>query len=281
MQNQRVHKLDLYRLAVQHPQAEVMFLLRAYAHYARLRGQPHVCATRLREDFAGTAAVAATWVALHENHRALAVESDYRTLRWALRRTQRDLGPRAGDLHLLFADVMTIDPPVAPRVEIVAALNFSTFIYHDRATLRAYFQLARRNLFPGGILVLDAFGGPGAQRQMIQRRRVERLEGLQASKPQAPSPSSSFTYLWEQRTFDAATNRIDCRIHFELPGRRKITNAFRYNWRLWSPVELCELLREAGFTQAQIWADVGGPRYQPVAHLPLREDFVAYIVGVR
>ena len=57
------HKLDLYRLAVQHPQAEAAFLARVYAHYNRGRA-----ATLLKEDFAGGAALAMAWVGLSDDH---------------------------------------------------------------------------------------------------------------------------------------------------------------------------------------------------------------------
>ena len=73
------HKLALYRAAVQHPPAEVAFLQRAYRHYRRR--DPLL----LREDFAGTAAVASAWVMEDGEHQAMAVESHTPTVRWAMR----------------------------------------------------------------------------------------------------------------------------------------------------------------------------------------------------
>lgn len=263
------HKLELYRLAVQHPLAEVAFAERVFAHYQR-GAQPG--ATRLREDFAGTAAVASAWVALGPERRALAVERHGPTLRWARLRARRELGARARDLHLLQADVMQV---TSPRVEIVLALNFSTFIYHDRTALRQYFANARRSLLPGGVLIIDAYGGPGAMRLGTQRRRVAPTDGIRP-----------FEYAWEQRSYDAVTSRVDCRIHFQQSGR-KIANAFRYDWRLWSLSELVETMLEADFSQAQVWCDRPGRRversgaFAPIRNMPAREDWVAYVVGVR
>ena len=147
------HKLELYQHAVQHPAAEVGFLLRAYHHYHR------AFPTKLKEDFAGGAAVASAFVALNENHRALAVDAHAQTVRWARQRAKRELGERAIDLHLICADVLAV---ATPKVDVIAAMNFSTFIYHDRASLCRYFQHARRSLTAKGMLVIDAFGGPGA-----------------------------------------------------------------------------------------------------------------------
>jgi hypothetical protein len=286
------HKLDLYRLAVQHPQAEVAFLHRAYTHYAqsrKRRGQhPLNHATRLREDFAGTSAVACAWVAADENHRALAVESHAPTLYWAQRRAQAELGARAGDLHFVHGDVLDVRRPYVPGVDIVAALNFSAFIYHSRAALRDYFFCGLHALLSGGILVIDAYGGPGGMRVGEQRRRVT---------PPSWESIAPFGYRWEQRSYDAVTSRVDCRIHFCLRGGRVSRNAFRYDWRLWSLTELVELMREAGFAHAEVWCDPRPrprsnppsthPRvendglFRPLRSLPAREDWVAYVVGVK
>lgn len=274
------HRLALYRRAVQHPLAEVAFLERAWRRAQRCMakaGGPRGHPLLLREDFAGTAAVAAAWVASGPRRQAMAVDCHAPTLRWAWRQAQRELGPRADDLHLVCGDVPAVR---GPRVDVIAALNFSSFIYHDRAAMLDYFRAARRALQPGGVLVIDAFGGPGAQRPGIQRRAIP-----------ADEHGPRFTYLWEQRRFDPVTSRIDCRIHFELgcgSSRRRIDNAFGYDWRLWSLPELIELMAEAGLAGATVWCDRFDARigrsdgqYRPTRHMPAREDFVAYVTGNR
>lgn len=270
------HRLDLYRLAVQHPEAEVAFLSRAYRHYFP-RNEP----TRLREDFAGTAAVAGAWVGQSEDHRALAIEKHAPTALWANRYLTRSADRRAGDVHVVVADVLDV---ATPKVDVVAALNFSAFIYHDRPALLAYLRHARRCLAKRGVLVLDAFGGPGAMRPGTQDRRVQPdgdVIGL----------AGPFTYTWEQRSFDHLSHRIDCRIHFRgLAGQRgrtrDVIDAFRYDWRLWSLPELLELAAEAGFDRADAWCDARGlgawdGRYRPARKLPSREDWVAYVVAAK
>src|SRR5690606_10435433 len=96
------------------------------------------------------------------------------------------------------------------------------------------------------------------------------------------------TYYWDQRAFDHATARIDCRIHVRVGGRT-MRDAFRYDWRQWSPPAMGEAMRDAGFAQADIWCDAmidtpagarGDGDYQPRRHIDAREDFVAYVVGV-
>jgi len=272
----RLHKLDLYRLAVQHPEAECAFLLRAHAHCNRGARRR---ATTLREDFAGTAAVAATWVALHEDHRALAIERHGPTLRWAQRRAARELAGRADDLHFVHGDVLTVGPPDVPCVDVIAALNFSALVYHTRDDMLAYLRHARRCLRPGGLLVMDLFG-PGE----TLRRQV-------TVQPEPGEVVGAFRYCWEQRSYDPATERIDCRIHFSTgrcADKRLWNNAFCYDWRLWRPDELSALLTEAGYRRVQLWAPYNprDRRFRPlartdVARLTRRKEWIAYVVGQR
>ncbi len=273
------HRLALYERAVQHPVAEVAFFDRVWrrAQPRRPSGAPRAAPLLLREDFAGSATVARAWVGSHPQRQAMAVEQHEPTLHWAWRAAQRQLGQRADDLHLVCGDVVTTR---GPRVDVVAALNFSTFIYHEVNPLIAYFRAARRALKPGGVLVMDMFGGPGAQRVGTQRRRVDAPGAVGSAAP-------AFTYLWEQRRFDALSHRIDCRIHFKCPGRR-IVNAFRYDWRLWTLPELTDAMAQAGLARPTVWCDRYDPvrsrsdgRYRPVRRLPGREDFVAYVTAHR
>lgn len=254
------HKLALYRAAVQHPAAEVALLRRMYRRSFKRE------ALRLRDDFAGTAALAAEWVAQSEDHRALAVEKHRPTAVWAEREAKRTLGERAVDLPIVCADVMELS---SPRVDVVCALNFSAFIYHDRRSLLAYLRHARRCLDGRGLIVLDAFGGPGAMTPGTQERRVDGM-----------------TYSWEQRSYDHLTGRIDCRIHFSI-GRRTARDAFRYDWRLWTVPELRGLLAEAGCGRVEVWCDTldasgrqSDGRYRPQQRLPARHDFIAYVCGI-
>jgi len=166
---------------------------------------------------------------------------------------------------------------VRPRVDVVAALNFSTFVYHDRAALLAYFRSARRALRPDGVLVIDAYGGPGAMRTDVQHRTI---------RPDPASGLAPFVYHWEQRSHDPISARVDCRIHFTLASGARIDNAFRYQWRLWTLPELRELMGAAGFGAVEIWCDGHDGRrsdglYRPRRRITAREDWVAYVVGIR
>jgi hypothetical protein len=59
--------------------------------------------------------------------------------------------------------------------------------------------------------------------------------------------------VWDQAKFNPITNEITCYIHFEFPDGNGMRRAFTYHWRLWSLVEVCEALREAGFQTADVY----------------------------
>lgn len=255
--HQAPHPLDLYRLAVQHPLAEVALIEHAWAYHHGEASDPML----LREDFAGTCAVAHAWVCSDADRQAMAVELHEPTAQWA---SERFNDP---DLHIVRADVMAVDEPA---VDVTVALNFSVLIYHEVAAMKDYLSQACRGLNPGGLLILDLFGGPGLDQPSIQTRAVTPDEG--GFEP--------FTYRWEQRRYDPQTQRIDCRIHFELGDGTRLDEAFAYDWRLWSPAQIMGLSLEAGFEDAGFWwSDPSEPgRYQPVHAVPQGQDWVGYVV---
>lgn len=247
--------LELYRWAVQDPETHATVLRLMYE-----RLHPGRTPTLLREDFAGTSAEAVAWLALGPGRSALAVDRDAPTVAWARARASRILGPRAGALQFVEADVMSVAPPAVAAADILSVLNFSILYLRDEAALQAYLRHAWRCVAAPGLLVLNLFGGPGAMKPHTDRHAVTprpRLPGEVAIPP--------FEYLWEQRSVEPATRRLDCRIHFSLPGPggrgapRELRDAFRYDWRLWSLAELTAHLRDAGFDEVQVWRHTYDP----------------------
>jgi SAM-dependent methyltransferase len=229
----------------------------------RRSGRP---ARRLREDFSGTALFAAEWVRRGPERSALAVDLDPAVHRWARRNRLPALGAAAARLRLVTADVRTSP---GRGLDAIVAMNFSYSVLKTREDLRRYLRAARAALAPGGVLVLDAFGGFRAQKELVERRRI----------------AGGVTYVWEQEAFDPITHRIRCAIHFEGPGRRRLRRAFTYDWRLWSLPELTELLREAGFEGIEVLWDVAPSasetRYVPRRRAKAQAGWLAYVVGHR
>jgi SAM-dependent methyltransferase len=248
----------LYERAVQNPDGEIDLVLRLL----RRRGHP---ARRLREDFSGTAAIAARWVERGRDRTAVAVDLDPGVHAWARRFRVPALGEAAARLELVTADVR--ESP-GRGFDAILALNFSYGVFRTREALRGYLVAARRALAPGGLVALDAFGGWDAQKALVERRRI----------------GGGLTYVWEQESFDPVTHRIRCAIHFERKGRRILPRAFAYDWRLWTVPELTELFAEAGLADVEVLWDVAEgkeSRYVPRRSAVAQAGWIAYVVGRR
>ncbi len=226
------HKL--YEESVQSPGEHVEFFDRVYqGHNGRL---PRL----FKEDFCGTALLSAEWVKTRPDNQAIGVDLDAETLAWGKEHNIDPLGADAKRLTIHEADVRDI---VDPKVDVLAALNFSYFIFKTRAELLKYFQVARQSIADDGMFVMDIFGGTESFDPDVTDRT--RYDG--------------WTYIWDQKYYDPITNHTAYAIHFKFHGSHgsMMRDAFVYEWRHWSIPEVKELLQEAGFSHVDIyWEDI-------------------------
>jgi SAM-dependent methyltransferase len=252
----------LYEKSVQNPAAEVRFMTRVYK---KIRGRmPRV----LREDFCGTAAVACEWVREGKNRLAYGIDLDLPTLKSGMRRNVEPMGPLASRVKLIHGDVLQRYPF---KADVAGALNFSYFIFKERATMLRYMKSVYQGLAKDGLFVLDLFGGPEAQ---VVQEELTRY--------------GDFTYIWDQARYNPVTGEILCYIHFKLRDGRVMRRAFTYDWRLWSIPELNDILMEAGFKRAMTYwegTDSTSKEGNGIFRCTRRGDdsasWVAYLVGVK
>ena len=254
-------KHDLYQRSVQSASEDASFLARRFRAMA---GRP---LRSFREDFCGTALLCCEMVRLHPENHALGIDLHGPTLRWARSHNLSRL--REGErlrVDLMQRDVLSVR---SPRVDLVAALNFSYWVFRSRPEMRAYFRNARRSLVPGGALVIDVYGGGNAQKVLVERTRLR-----------------GFDYVWDQAAFDPITHRILCRIHYEFPDGSRMRNAFTYRWRLWTLPELREMMDEAGFRDVHVlWEgtdrkrNVGNEVYRRSRRGTADPAWIAYLIG--
>lgn len=252
---------ELYEIAVQRPNVMIGFIEDLAEAMERRPMQV------LREDFCGTAFLSSMWAISEEGRKAVGVDLDAKVLKWAEDHRMTDereaaSGPRLRKMNgveLVCGDVTAVNA----KCDVLAALNFSHGIYKMRDAMLAYLRHARRCIRPGGMMIMDTFGGPGA----IEPCTDERDFG-------------NFIYQWQQAKFNPLTNEILCHIHFRFPDGSMKRKAFTYDWRLWSLPELREILTAAGFNQVGIWFE--GEEGFIDQHDGMNDHaWVAYVVGFR
>lgn len=263
-------RYELYGESVQDAGHEVEFFDRVYRDRHGKKAKPQV----LREDFCGTFAVCCNWVTRGKDRQALGVDLDPEPLAWGIRNNlDRVTDEQRSRVTLLQQDVRKVN---SPKADVLAAQNFSFFIFKTRKEVLDYFKKARKNLAPGGIMVIDMMGGPEC---FTEDQRDVRKIG---------KGKRSFKYIWETERVDPVTH--DCLMHisFRFKDGTSLDKAFTYDWRFWTMPEVRELLAEAGFEKSIVYwenEDEDGDNageFEPVKDGdPVKMDpaYVAYVVA--
>jgi SAM-dependent methyltransferase len=249
-------KHDLYQRSVQDAEVTQSFMDEIFA------SRSDRIAMTLREDFCGTALLCAQWVKSAAGRTAVGIDLDADTLEWGMTNNVRPLKEDSQRISLLCRDVLEAD--TKPHFDVIAAFNFSYFIFHQRRILLDYFKNARKALKPGGVLLLDLHGGPDAQFKMEE-----------------PTDMGEFDYIWDQDQFCPVTHHTICHIHFHFRDGSKLQKAFTYDWRLWTMPELRDILEESGFRQIDTWFDEdnGNDEYAICETTDNMEAWVGYLAA--
>ena len=254
---------DLYQRSVQDVVAEIDFVDETFKE---LRGRSAVI---LREDFCGTGQTACEWVTRASDRIAHGVDLDRRVLEWG---KQHNLGRlRPAQLKRITLHNADVRDAVAAPVDVVLAMNFSYFLFLERAEMRRYFDSVRRSLVDDGVFFLDCYGGYDAPRVLTEDRECD-----------------GFKYIWDQHSFNPITSEMQCYIHFEMPDGSRLDRAFDYYWRLWTLPEILELLGEAGFGQTTVYWEGTDPEtgegdgiYSPATVGDADAGWICYITAER
>jgi len=225
---QLADKHDLYQKSVQEPEPDLLLINRIFK---KEFGRP---ARLLREDFCGTALTSCAWAAMHKENKAFGIDLDPDPLDWGREHNQGELtAEQASRVKLIEGDVRSMGHE---KVDVTIAFNFSYFLFKTRPEMKEYFEKARATLLPEGLLILDAYGGPDAQRTYEETRELD-----------------GFNYIWDQNRFDPINNHGYNYIHFDFPDGSRMKKAFAYDWRIWSLPELREILGEVGFSKVDTY----------------------------
>jgi SAM-dependent methyltransferase len=242
-----------YRASVQGPAGQIALLERIYSE---ARG--HVKPRTLREDFCGTFDNCCAWVRRGPERRAVGVDLDPEPLAYGCTHYRQKLKLLEQlRVRVIQGDVLS---PGLPTADMIVALNYSYCVFKTRVELLAYIRNCRRTLEPGGLLVLDCFGGSAFHKPNEQ---TEERDG--------------FTYFFEQEGFDPVTHEALFHVHFQRNGESKRRRVFTYDWRIWTVPELSDALLEAGFASVRTYL---GQLLHLTDHHEDKSRWTAFVVGL-
>jgi SAM-dependent methyltransferase len=253
-------KYEYYKRAVQSPETDVSFYRKTYRELKKKKPQT------LREDFCGTFALSCEWVKLDKEHKAVGVDLAKEPLSYGRKHYLTKLNSdQQKRLKTQIGNVLT--SPL-PKVDIAVAVNFSFFIFKQRAFLKKYFSRVHQSLKKDGVFIIDCFGGTQTQ-DAIEESTNHR----------------DFVYYWDQSNFNPLTNEAMFFIHFKRKGEKKRSKVFIYDWRIWSLQELKELLEEVGFKKTTIYWEgttpkgTGNGKFSKATEGEICESWIAYIAA--
>lgn len=263
----KADKFDLYQQSVQHPGHEVEFFEQAFKDAYRKKPRS------LREDFCGTFAVCCEWVKSHAKREAIGVDLCPETLQWG---KDHNLAPlkksQQQRVQILEQDVRKRN---GAKADVLAAQNFSFWIFKTRKEVLKYFKIAHANLNDQGIMVMDMMGGGGCYEEGQTDRRTIR------------KGKKGFKYLWEQARFNPITADCSFYISFRFADGSRMKHAFEYHWRFWTVPEVRELLSEAGFRESHVYWEQEDDDGEDTGEWARSEDvpsnlsWICYIVAVK
>ncbi|MEL7499468.1 MAG: class I SAM-dependent methyltransferase [Planctomycetota bacterium] len=256
-----------YQKSVQSPENEVEFFEQAFRE--AYRRKPY----SLREDFCGTFIVCCHWVASNRRRTAIGVDLCDETLQWGRDHNLTKLTDTVQKrVRLVKQDVRKRN---RPRVDVLAAQNFSFWIFKTRSEVIEYFKVARSNLNDEGVMVMDMMGGGDCF-----------IEG-HVDKRTIKKGKKGFKYLWKQTSFNPVTHDASFEISFRFKDGSRLDGAFEYHWRFWSIPEVREMLAEAGFKASHVYFEVEDEDGEDTGEWERMSDhesvpcWLAYIVAVK
>ena len=197
-------------------------------------------------------------------------------------------GPRSSSRQRFLADVLSDDQKKRvrlleqdvrkknrPQVDVLAAQNFSFWIFKTRAEVIDYFKMARANIKSDGIMVMDMMGGGDCQ-----------IEG-HVDKRVIKKGKRGFRYYWKQDSYNPINHDASFSISFKFKDGSWIKRAFEYHWRFWSIAEVREMLAEAGFKESHVYWETEDEDGEDTGEFERRDSvpsapcWIAYIVAVR
>jgi len=260
-------KYGIYEISVQDPEEHIRMF--NFIHSEVVGRAPRI----LREDFCGTFWISTEWVKSNSANEAICLDLDSEPLAHGKVFHYKTLNSEQKKrIEILKQNVISV---TMKKADIVAACNFSFYIFKERNTLVDYFRKALASLTPGGVFILEMAGGPGFIEKDKERRTVK------------SDKFGKFQYMWHQKSFNPITHDGLYSINFKFPDGSKVKDAFVYDWRVWTLPEIFDAMRDAGFVDPHVyWEEEdeegeGTGEYVRTTEGDSSHSWITYAVGVK
>ncbi|NKB33724.1 MAG: class I SAM-dependent methyltransferase [Pseudomonadales bacterium] len=265
---EQADKFDCYQKSVQEPEHEIDIFDQVYRETYKRKP------IKLREDFCGTFSVCCAWAESDSKRLAWGVDLCEETLQWGNENNLSKLKANAAKrVKVLQQDVRESN---TPQADVLAAQNFSFWIFKTREEVVEYFKAAHANLAADGVIVMDMMGG----RDCYDSDIVDKRTIVKGKK--------GFKYRWEQASFNPVNSHCTFYIHFKFADGSKIKKAFQYDWRFWTIPEVREMLLEAGFKDTVVYWEEDDDDdededaiWSQVNEAPNDYSWLSYVVGIK
>lgn len=255
-------KYYYYTESVQAPDTDALFLRKVYHD---VNGKDPVV---MREDFCGTFAICTEWAKLGDQYLAVGYDLDPEPIAYGSEHylSQLDENQRSR-VKIELQDVLE---PGLEGSDVTCALNFSYFIFKERAMLKKYFANVYNTLNDNGIFVVDCFGGSKC---------------YEPNEEETEYTDEKYSYYWDQDSYDPINNHAQFYIHFKRFGEQKREQVFSYDWRLWSIPEIKDIMMEVGFKGCDVYWEgtdsngEGNGIFEKTTEGEVCDSWVAYIAA--
>jgi hypothetical protein len=214
-----VKKYQLYQSAVQNVKKEVEFFRKIYRLiYNKV---PH----SFREDFCGTGLLANEWVKNSVENIAVGIDIDQEALEYG-----NNNNTSTDRVSLLNHNVLT-EYDETQKFDVICSLNYSHFLLTKRSEIKKYFENVFKNISKG-IFIIDLFGGS----HIYEDHSYDKGD----------------YYRFCGKAINIVNNQTECSLNFKIK-KNKYKPLFNFMFRVYSIIELRELLEEIGFKKSKLF----------------------------
>lgn len=254
-------KYRLYEDSVQNPSNDISIINKEFQRYFKRKP------VSIREDFCGTGYLSCTWVKQSPKHLAHGIDLDSEPIAYGQKTHFKKLKPdQQKRMHYHKDNVLG---QFSFKTDVIAALNFSYFIFKERDQLIRYFKQVHKGLAKTGAFIMDLFGGTATTYTNVEANKHD-----------------TFTYYWDCAKFNPINNECLYHIHYKSKGKKHL-NVFTYDWRMWTPREIQECLKEAGFKESHVYWEgfdtdgSGDGKFKPTKEEENSLGWVAFIMAIK